>query len=61
MRNEWQVQQSIKEGRDNEAADLVHAVTQRVKANRQREAKIEATIIVAVAAILVASMAKFFI
>lgn len=61
MRSEWQVQQEIKDGRDNYAAERCHVVRDRVNAARERAARIEAAAITIIAALVVGAAAYCFI
>ena len=61
MRSEWQVQQEIKSGRSNDAAERCHAVRDRVNAARERASRVEATVITVGVALVLAAAAYFFI
>lgn len=61
MRSEWQVQQEIKSGRNNDAAERCKAVLDRVNAASERAARVEATVITVVVALVLAAAAFFFI
>jgi len=61
MRSEWQAQKEIRVGRSNDAAERCQAVRGRVNSARERAARIEATAITIVAALVVGATAYFFI
>lgn len=61
MRSEWQAQQEIKIGRSNDAAERCQIVRDRVNADRERAARIEAAAITILAALFVGSAAYCFI
>lgn len=61
MRSEWQVQQEIKSGRNNDAAERCKAVRDRVNASNERAARVEATVITVVVAMALAAAAYAFI
>lgn len=61
MRSEWQVHQEIKSGRSNYAADRCRAVRDRVNAASERAARVEATVITVVVALVLAAAAYAFI
>ena len=61
MRSEWQIQQEIKSGRDNDAAERCQVVRYRVNAARERAARIEAAAITTIAALVVGAAAYCFI
>lgn len=61
MRSEWQAQQEIKGGRDNDAAERCNVVRDRVNAARERAARIEAAAITILAALAVGAAAYCFI
>ena len=61
MRSEWQVQQEIKSGRNNDAAERCKAVRDRVNAANERAARVEATVITVGVALALAAAAFFFI
>ena len=61
MRSEWQAQQEIKGGRDNDAAERCQVVRDRVNAARESAARIEAAAITIIAALVVGAAAFCFI
>jgi hypothetical protein len=61
MRSEWQAQKEIRVGRINDAAERCRAVRDRVNAARDRAARVEATAITIIAALVVGAAAYFFI
>lgn len=61
MRSEWQVQQEIRSGRDNDAAERCQVVRDRVNAARERAARIEAAAITIIAALVVGAAAYCFV
>lgn len=61
MRSEWQVQQEIKSGRNNYAAERCKEVRDRVNAANERAARVEATVITVGVALALAAAAYFFI
>ena len=61
MRSEWQAHREIKSGRSNDAAERCQSVRDRVNAARERAARVEATAITIIAALVVVAAAYFFI
>lgn len=61
MRKEWQAQQEIKSGRNNDAAERCRAVRDRVNAASERAARVEATVITVGVALVLSAVAYFFI
>ena len=61
MRSEWQVQQEIKSGRNNDAAERCKVVRDRVNAENERAARVEATVITVGVALVLSAVAYFFI